>query len=121
MDRSRFKQLVEDALERLPPFFQEKLENIGVIVEDRPDKETQQDFPGDLLLGLYRGVPQTERSVFEPFRYPDLIFIYQRNIERICRTDEEIRQEVRRTVIHEIGHHFGLSDPELEQLEAEEA
>lgn len=119
MDRLRFEQLVEEALDTLPPFFQEKLENIGVLVESLPDRETQESFPGGLLLGLYRGVPHTQRSIFEPFRYPDLIFIYQRNIERICRTGEEIRQQVRHTVIHEIGHHFGLNDEELRQLEEE--
>lgn len=113
MNRRRFEQLVEETLGMLPDFFQEKIENVVVVVEDYPDPPTQEEFGGALLLGLYRGVPKTERSVFDPLQYPDIIFIYQRNIERVCRTDDEVRREIRATVVHEIGHYFGLTEEEL--------
>ncbi|MFQ5794018.1 MAG: metallopeptidase family protein [Candidatus Bipolaricaulia bacterium] len=114
MTREQFEKLVDRAVEDLPPLFKERIENVAIIVQDRPDPEIAREFPGGLLLGLYRGVPKPKRSVWGNYPYPDMIYIYQRNIEAICRSDEEMVEQIRNTVIHEIGHHFGLSDEEME-------
>jgi predicted Zn-dependent protease with MMP-like domain len=68
------------------------------------------------LLGLYHGTPLTERGVEHHARLPDRITIYQRNIERICRTPAQIVQQVRKTVLHEVGHHFGMDESALEEM-----
>ena len=68
------------------------------------------------LLGLYCGQPLTDRSVSQPVRWPDRILLYQRNVERICRTRAEVVEQVRITVLHELGHHFGLEEDDLEEL-----
>jgi predicted Zn-dependent protease with MMP-like domain len=120
VDRQRFAELVSEALERLPPRFAERLSNIDVEVRDWPSANEMRAArvpPGALLLGLYRGVPQTRRSQGYNMALPDRIFIYQQPIERVCRSDDEVRERVRRTVLHEIAHHFGWSDAELAEME----
>ncbi len=112
MDRKRFEKLVEQALARLPEVFRRKLENVAIIVEDSPPPEPERD---GLLLGLFHGVPLTEKSVFQPTP-PDRIFLYQQNVEAACSTDEEIRREIRATLLHELGHYFGLSEDELRDV-----
>lgn len=112
MDRRRFDRLVEDALARLPEVFRKKLINVAIIVEDRPRREFGRD---DLLLGLFHGVPCTEKSTFYSTP-PDRIFLFQKNIEAICSTEEEIRRQIRDTLLHELGHYFGLSEDELRSL-----
>jgi len=116
MDRERFEVLVEKALADLPEFFQKKLENIAVVIEEEPPPEIADKYPGQLLLGLYQGVPRTQRSVWSLYPYPDVISIYQRNIERVCRTEAEIVRQVRQTVMHEIGHYFGLDEDKLREM-----
>ncbi len=120
MERRRFEELVSEALESLPPRFAERLANIDVEVRDWPSPDEMRAAgvrPGRVLLGLYRGVPQTRRSHWYSMALPDRISIYQRPIERVCRSDDEVRERVRRTVLHEIAHHFGWSDPALAELE----
>ena len=112
MDRERFEELVSEAVEQLPRQFREKLENVAIIVEDTPPTGMQR---GGLLLGLFHGVPRTEKSVFYAAP-PDRIFLYQKNIEAICSTDREIRKQIRQTLLHEVGHYFGLSEDELRQV-----
>jgi len=109
MERQEFEELVEQALAALPEVFRQKLTNIAVIVEDYPPHEADDK---SLLLGLFHGVPRTEKSVFFTTP-PDQIFLYQRNIEAVCSTDEQIRKEIRRTLLHELGHYFGLNENEL--------
>ena len=116
VSRERFQELVERAIEELPEFFKEKLENIAIVIEDVPPPDIQAKYPGQMLLGLYQGVPLTERSVWSQYPYPDVISIYQRNIEAICRSEEEIVQQVRETVMHEIGHYFGMDEEKLRRL-----
>jgi predicted Zn-dependent protease with MMP-like domain len=111
MDRDRFEALVVAALDEIPTKFRKLIDNVNVQVEeDSP--------PGTNLLGLYHGVPYTYRS---PGSYgnlpPDVIVIYKRPIESISRTDEEIKDQVRMTVLHEVGHYFGLSEAELRDIE----
>ncbi len=109
MDRKRFDRLVEQALERLPEVFRNKLTNVAIIVEDRPPRELGRE---DLLMGLFHGVPLTEKSTFYSTP-PDRVYLYQKNIEAVCSSDEEIRREIRDTLLHELGHYFGLSEDDL--------
>lgn len=113
MDRKRFEELVAEAIDGLPEDFREKLENIAIVVEDKPPPDMQSKYEGRLLLGLYTGVPLSKRSVWSNYALPDFIAIYQRNIERICRTEQDIIKQVQKTVMHEIGHHFGMDEEEL--------
>jgi predicted Zn-dependent protease with MMP-like domain len=112
MERSRFEALVAQALDGLPRPFREKLTNVAIIVEDSPPKETERE---GLLLGLFHGVPRTEKSVFFSSP-PDRIFLYQRNIEAVCGSEAEVRRQIRATLLHEVGHYFGLSEDELRKL-----
>jgi predicted Zn-dependent protease with MMP-like domain len=114
--RREFEQLVEDAVLSIPEPFAAKLENIEIVVEDEPDRDTIERMKlerGRVLLGLYHGVPRTKRHETAPPLYPDTITIYRLPILAVCRSADEIRAQVRSTVIHEIGHHFGLSDEEM--------
>jgi predicted Zn-dependent protease with MMP-like domain len=118
--RRRFEALVERALETVPARFKRKLENIAVIVEDWPDAATLREMgvePPDTLYGLYRGVDLTHRDTAYGGVLPDTITIYQGPIEEDCADEREMADEVRATVIHELGHYFGLTDEEMEQLE----
>ena len=115
---------MEKALASLPTEFAEILGegNVARVIEDYPSDEQLYsvglDHPLD-LLGLYDGIPLTERSVFHTGVQPDRIYIFQRPIEAICETDEEVEEQVRQTVIHEVGHFFGISDERLDQLMGE--
>lgn len=121
MDWETFEQLVAEALENLPPFFQEKLENVEIVVEDWPDRHTMRlagvRSPAD-LLGFYHGVPQTRRTSAYMLVLPDKITIYRRPILMRCRTVEEVRAMVERTLRHEIAHHFGIDDERLKEIGA---
>jgi predicted Zn-dependent protease with MMP-like domain len=116
MGRARFERLVSRALDALPPAFADRLRNVAVMVEARPSPEVAAELGGD-ILGLYHGASELEQSPIAPYELPEVIVVYQENIEAICRTDAEIVEEVRKTVIHEVGHHFGLSDDEMAALE----
>jgi predicted Zn-dependent protease with MMP-like domain len=109
MDREKFEALVEQTLDELPAPFRERLTNVAIIVEDLPPAGVKTQ---GLLLGLFHGIPRTEKSVFYSSP-PDHIFLYQRNIEAISRSDAEVRRQIRATLLHEVGHYFGLSEEEL--------
>ena len=114
-----FADLVSEALEDIPEPFREFMRDIAVDVEPMPDRRTCREAgvrDRRALLGLYRGTPLTERSVEHHLRLPDRITIYQNNLERMCRRREDIIREVRRTVFHEVGHHFGLDEDDLDEL-----
>ncbi len=114
-----FIELVEEALTDIPDALTAYLRDVTVDVEPMPDRlaceEAGVRFPRT-LLGLYRGTPLTDRSVEHNAGLPDRITIYQHNIERMCRTREQIVDQVRKTVFHEIGHHFGLDEDDLDEL-----
>jgi len=119
MDSQRFEWLVARAIESLPEEFQERLENIDVVVADEPTRAQLRELGrkrGESLLGLYEGVPLTRRSHGYGFVIPDKVTIFQRPIESICKNDTQIIAEVQRVVRHEIAHHFGISDDRLRDL-----
>jgi predicted Zn-dependent protease with MMP-like domain len=121
MEAELFENLVADALEALPTFFQDKLDNVEVVVEDWPDHHTMRlarvRSPYG-LLGFYHGVPLTERTSYYGLVAPDKISIYRRPIEAQCRTEDELSAMVRRVVLHELAHHFGISDDRLHEIGA---
>ena len=114
-----FEELVEDALSNLPPYFVDRLENVEVVIDRAPTpRQRHRLHEGGLLLGLYEGVPLTERGINYHLAMPDRITLFQDAIECVCHSPEEIRQEVRHTVMHEIAHFFGISDERLIELGA---
>ena len=116
-----FEQLIVEALDNLPDFFKEKLQNIEVIVADWPTEAERRSVglrPGQLLFGLYQGIPLTKRTSHYGLVLPDKITIYRLPIERVCRTPEEVVRQVQHTVKHELAHHFGISDDRLRELGA---
>ena len=116
-----FEQLVVQALEELPDFFKEKLQNVDVVVTDWPTEAEIRAVglkPGQLLFGLYQGIPLTKRTSHYGLVLPDKITIYRLPILRICRTRENIIRQVQRTVKHELAHHFGIDDDRLRELDA---
>lgn len=119
VSRSEFERLVRTALEQIPPDFARYLQRIIVDIEDLPDAATCREMelsdPRE-IFGLYQGVPLTEWSVDNVERLPDRIVIYQSNLERACGSREELVKEIRLTVLHEIGHHFGLDEDDLDDL-----
>ena len=120
MHRQRFTQLVEEALAEIPARFRREMKNVAVVVEDEPTPELLDEMemePGDTLFGLYQGTPLPERGWSFGNALPDRISIYQIPIEEECADDEEIRDCVAETVIHEFGHYFGLSEEEIEEIE----
>ena len=114
MERERFAVLVEEALERLPAKFRARLENIAVIVEDFPPPSRHRETRSR-LLGIFEGVPLTEKTVFATAP-PGRIVLYQKNIEAVSESEERIREEMKLTVLHEVGHYFGLSEEELKEV-----
>ncbi len=114
-----FEQIVDDAIQSIPEGFHRYLQDVAVDIEDMPDAETCRQMKvrdSRELLGVYLGTPLTERHVEDSGRLPDRIVIYQRNIERICRTRRQMVDEIVRTVLHEVGHHFGLDEHQLRDL-----
>ncbi|PWK90828.1 putative Zn-dependent protease with MMP-like domain [Lentzea atacamensis] len=109
MTRARFDELVEEALDLVPPEFTHAMNNVVVLVEDRnPDEPS--------LLGLYQGIALTERNTDYGGSLPDNIFIYREAILDICDSEEDVVEEVIITVVHEIAHHFGVDDARLHEL-----
>ncbi len=112
--RARFARLVRNALDDLPAEFRDRMRNIEIVTEDEPDDE-HRPADGSELLGLYEGVPLTGRAAGEPY-LPDRISIFRGPIERMSASPRRQAEIVRDTVVHEIAHHFGISDERLRQL-----
>ncbi len=120
MTRERFERLVDDALRQIPKQFRDAMANVAVVVEDEPSPDVLEDMeiePPDTLFGLYQGTPLPERGWAHGNTLPDRISIYQGPIEDACERDDEIRDTIIETVIHEFGHYFGLSEEEIEEIE----
>lgn len=119
----RFEELVEEALEEIPEGLWDVIDNLAVMVEEWPTRgqlEAAEIPPGQLLLGLYEGVPLTGRTHGYGLVPPDKISIFRGPILRVCPVGDEdaIREQVKRTVLHEIAHHFGIDDDRLHELGA---
>lgn len=108
MSPDEFESLVSAAIDGIPPDLAELMSNVAIIIAD--------DAPEPGLLGLYEGIPLTERDHSYAGVLPDRITVYRREICAICRTREEVVEEVRITVVHEVAHHFGIDDERLRQL-----
>jgi len=123
MNSEAFRLAAEEALEGLPEQFRRMLENVVIITEDFPSLEIRRDMQLESpyeLLGLYDGEPVTERPAVASGNLPDMIYLYRRPILAACDdTGEEIGHCIRHVLIHEIGHHFGYSDEEMERIENE--
>ena len=112
--RRDFERLVLRALKSVPVAFRRRLRNVAIVVEDDPPERAHSGE--ETLLGLFEGVPLTERAFGEGW-LPDRITIYRRPIEALCHTRQELEAEIRRTLLHELGHYFGLDEEQLESLE----
>ena len=118
MNRLEFEELVRHAVESLPDRFLERLDNVDVVVEDRPSRDQRRAnnlAPHETLFGLYEGIPQIDRESYG-FVMPDKITIFRRPIEEFCEDAGEIVEQVRLTVVHEVAHHFGISDDALHEM-----
>jgi predicted Zn-dependent protease with MMP-like domain len=118
MKREDFVKVAEEALDSLPREFRSRIHNVAILVEDFPPNQPllRPGQPMRLLLGIFHGVPTTKKSVFDLSMGPDHIVLYQKNIEAICSTDAEIRQQIRQTLMHELGHYFGMSEEQLKDV-----
>ncbi len=121
LSRERFERLVVAALDSIPEPIARRLENVEVVIEHAPTRAQlrENDVPtGETLLGLYEGVPLTERTTQYALVLPDKISIFQQPIEDLCASEDEIRDEVAHTVVHEFAHFFGISDEQLRAMGA---
>jgi predicted Zn-dependent protease with MMP-like domain len=124
MDRARFEELVAEALDSLPDEFRRRMKNVAVLVRDVPPEQRERErrmprprsMPRTLILGQFVGTATTQKSFFNVPGGPDHVLLYQKNIEAICRSDDEIRYQVRQTLIHEVGHYFGMSEEQLRDV-----
>jgi predicted Zn-dependent protease with MMP-like domain len=119
LKREKFEELVDRAYQKIPEQFKNKIDNVAIRVEDYPSGEDLEKLKirkEGLLLGLYRGTPLHLRSVWQGIRMPDEIVLYQKDIEKVCKNDEEIEARINEVLQHELGHYFGLSDDEIYDL-----
>ncbi|MBP6716162.1 MAG: metallopeptidase family protein [Acidobacteria bacterium] len=120
MTRDEFRELVEDALGGIPPHFRDAMQNIAIVVEDEPTLEQLEEMEleaDDTLLGLYEGTPITERQWDDGNRLPDKITLFQFPIEDSSDDEDDVVIAIGETLIHEIGHYFGLSEDEIQAIE----
>ena len=121
MSRAEFERLVAEAMTLIPRRFRREIKNLAIVVEDEPSDELLEDMeiePPDTLFGLYHGTPLTERTWAFGNSLPDRISIYQGPIEDACEGDEdEMRVVIGETLIHEVGHYFGMSEEQIEEIE----
>lgn len=120
MDRDTFAATLDEAMEDLPEEFARHLENVAVLVDDEPSAELLRSLGmsprRDTLFGLYQGTPLDQRGALYGNRLPDTITIYYRPLVRACTTPGQLKREIRKTLIHEIGHYFGLDEDEIRRL-----
>jgi predicted Zn-dependent protease with MMP-like domain len=120
MDRAQFERLVADALASIPQRFRDAMTNLVIVVEDEPERELLREMeiePPDTLFGLYQGTPLTERRWDYGNALPDRILLFQGPHEREADDDDDLVVSIAETLIHEIGHYFGLSEEEIEEIE----
>jgi predicted Zn-dependent protease with MMP-like domain len=120
MTREKFLTLVDEALASIPQRFRDAITNVAIVVEDEPTNEQLADVdvdPGDTLLGLYQGTPLTERQWAHGNVLPDKVTLFQRPIEDASDDEDDVVVAIGETLIHELGHYFGLSEDEIEEIE----
>ena len=118
VEKDKFEKWVMEAMELLPAIFRKKLQNITIIIADVPSKQLSKQYPNQLpliYLGLYQGVPLTKKRIYHPYVFPDKIMVFRQSIEKLCSSEKQMREMVIKTVFHEIGHYFGLSEKELKE------
>jgi predicted Zn-dependent protease with MMP-like domain len=118
--RARFQQLVDEAFATIPREFRDALQNLAIVIEDEPTRAQLDEVgsePPDTLLGLYEGTPLTERHWSQAAALPDKITLFQQSIEDASEDDDDVVIAVGETLIHEIGHYFGLSEDEIAYIE----
>ena len=118
MEREEFVKVAEESLDSLPEEFRSRIQNVAILVEDFAPNQSP-PRPGQqrrLLLGIFHGVPATKKSVFDLSVGPVHIVLYQRNIEAVCSNDAEVRHQIRQTLIHELGHYFGMTEEQLRDV-----
>ena len=117
MKREEFVSVAEEALGSLPEEFRSRIKNVAMLVEDFPPNQPRsQHRQGDLLLGIFHGVPATNKSVFDVSMGPAHIVLYRKNIEAVCSSESEVRQQIRQTLMHELGHYFGMTEEQLRDV-----
>jgi predicted Zn-dependent protease with MMP-like domain len=118
MKREHFVKVVEAALDSLPQEFRSRIKNVAILVEDFPPNQLppQRGQQRRLLLGIFHGVPATKKSVFDLPTGPAHIVLYQKNIEAVCSSEAEVRQQIRQTLMHELGHYFGMTEEQLRDV-----
>jgi predicted Zn-dependent protease with MMP-like domain len=118
MKREHFVKVVEETLDSLPQEFRSRIQNVAVLVEDLPpnQRSVKPGQRGRLLLGVFHGVPTTKKSIFDLPSGPDHIVLYQKNIEAVCSSEAEVREQIRLTVTHELGHYFGMDEEQLKDV-----
>jgi predicted Zn-dependent protease with MMP-like domain len=119
--RKIFEKMVQEAIDSLPEEMKRQLENVAVMVEEEPPEDWEEETgEGGELLGLYQGISKRERGFWYGNVPPDCILIYRGPLERMSANAEELKENVRQTVVHEVGHYFGLGEEDLRRLEDEE-
>ena len=113
MKREEFVKVVENALDSLPKEFRSRIQNVAILVEDLPAAQPDCSRGKRLLMGVFHGVPATQRSVFDLSTGPAHIVLYQKNIEAVSRSESEVRHQIRQTLLHELGHYFGMTEEQL--------
>lgn len=111
-----FKDVVEEALDGLPDEFKKSIENVEIVIEDIAPTDIQRSHPGSLILGLYQGVPMKHRGHYYAGVLPDKISIYREAIVRMSSSREDMIDNIRKTLLHEIGHYYGITDKKLREL-----
>ena len=120
MTREQFERLVSEAVALIPKRFRREMRNLALVVEEEPSRALLDEMeiePPDSLYGLYQGIPLPERSWGQGNQLPDKITLFQRPIEADCEDEDEIRAMIGETLIHDVGHYFGLSEEEIEAIE----
>jgi predicted Zn-dependent protease with MMP-like domain len=118
MNREDFINVAEEALDSLPEEFRSRIRNVAILVEDFPRNQSPPKAGKQrrLLLGIFQGVPATKRSIFDVSVGPAHIVLYQKNIEAVCSSEAEVRRQIRQTLMHELGHYFGMTEEQLRDV-----
>jgi predicted Zn-dependent protease with MMP-like domain len=118
MKREDFTKVVGEVLDSLPREFRSRVRNVAVLVEDLPPDQplSSPGQPRRIVLGVFHGVPMTKKTVFSLPGGPDYVVLYQKNIEAVCSSEAEVREQIRLTLMHELGHYFGMTEEQLRDV-----